>query len=150
MNANMFKEYFKQMLNFIPEGLSIVMDNAKYRSRQTEQFPITTWKKENIRQWLFNKNISFKDDLLPSKIGAYANRQATHTFTPSRMHVVDEMTKKLKITVLRLTLNHCELNPIQLIWAHVKGDVAINNTTYKPADFKKLFKHALHNVTALN
>jgi transposase len=31
--------------------------------------------------------------------------------------------------VLRTPVRHCELNPIELIWAQVKGFVAKNNTT---------------------
>jgi hypothetical protein len=33
--------------------------------------------------------------------------------------------------VLRTPVSHCELNPIELIWAQVKGFVAENNTTFR-------------------
>ena len=33
--------------------------------------------------------------------------------------------------VLRTTVRHCELNPIELIWTQVKGFVAKNPTTFR-------------------
>jgi hypothetical protein len=35
-------------------------------------------------------------------------------------------------------VRHCELNPIELIWAQVKGFVAKNNTTFRLKDAKDL------------
>lgn len=49
--------------------------------------------------------------------------------------------------VLRLPPYHCELNPIELEWADVKGYVARNNTTFKMVDVKKLLQEALKNIT---
>ena len=40
-------------------------------------------------------------------------------------------------TVLRTPVRHCELNPIELIWAQVKGFVAENNTTFHLKDVKE-------------
>ena len=40
--------------------------------------------------------------------------------------------------VLRTPVRHCELNPIELIWAQVKGFVAENNTTFRLKDVKEL------------
>jgi transposase len=39
--------------------------------------------------------------------------------------------------ILRLPPYHLELNPIELIWAHVKNSVAQNNTTFKMDDVIK-------------
>ena len=40
--------------------------------------------------------------------------------------------------VLRTPVRHCELNPIELIWAQVKGFVAKNSTTFRLKDAKEL------------
>jgi hypothetical protein len=37
-----------------------------------------------------------------------------------------------------MPVRHCELNPIELIWARVKGFVAENNTTFRLKDVKEL------------
>ena len=39
---------------------------------------------------------------------------------------------------LRTTVRHSELNPIELIWAQVKGFVAKNNITFRLKDAKEL------------
>lgn len=37
---------------------------------------------------------------------------------------VDKLAAEHGVTILRLPLYHCELNPIKLVWAQVKGHVA--------------------------
>lgn len=49
--------------------------------------------------------------------------------------------------MLRLPPYHCELNPIELIWAQIKGDVASRNTTFKMVDLKNLFYSAVQKIT---
>lgn len=51
-------------------------------------------------------------------------------------YVIDEMSKEKGVTLLRLLPYHCELNPIELIWADIKSYVARHNTTFKFSDLK--------------
>ena len=44
-------------------------------------------------------------------------------------------------------MRHCELNPIELIWANAKGYVARNNTTFKMKDLQRLANEALDRIT---
>jgi transposase len=53
-------------------------------------------------------------------------------------------------TVLRLPPYHCELNPIELIWAQIKNEVASKNITFKLRDVKPLFQEAVEHVTDEN
>lgn len=50
--------------------------------------------------------------------------------------------------VLRLPPYHCELNPIELVWAQVKGHVAANNKSFKMAQLKELLTTALGEVSS--
>ncbi|KAF0730134.1 DDE 3 domain-containing protein [Aphis craccivora] len=52
--------------------------------------------------------------------------------------------------VVRLPPYHCQYNPIELIWAQVKGEVAKNNTNFKFADVEKLLNDALDSVIVEN
>lgn len=61
-------------------------------------------------------------------------------------NVVDEMAKEQGKLVLRLPPYHCELNPIELIWAQVKGYVARNNKTFNIKDVKRLLVEAVQSV----
>ena len=49
--------------------------------------------------------------------------------------------------VLRTPVRHCELNPIELIWAQVKGFVAENNTTFRLKDVKELVYGGFGRIT---
>ena len=49
--------------------------------------------------------------------------------------------------VIRTPVRHCELNPIELIWAQVKGFVAKHNTTFRLKDVKELTYAAFGNIT---
>jgi hypothetical protein len=40
------------------------MDNVAYHIRKSELFPTTSWRKEDIKQWLLAKNVQFPDDFL--------------------------------------------------------------------------------------
>lgn len=143
MNADVFEEYFEQMLDLIPCGSVIVMDNASYHSRKTEKLPTTAWLKSDIIKWLSEKRLLFEEDLLKKELLAIVNLHK-HLYTK---YTVDEMAQKRGIIVLRLPPYHCELNPIELVWAQVKGFVARRNTTYKFEDVKILFQQG---VTAVN
>jgi hypothetical protein len=49
--------------------------------------------------------------------------------------------------VIRTPVRHCEPNPIELIWAQVKGFVAKNNTTFRLKDVKELTYAAFGKIT---
>ena len=49
---------------------------------------------------------------------------------------------------LRLPPFHCNLNPIELVWAQLKDYVARHNKTFKLADVRQLVGEGLLEVTA--
>ncbi|KAJ8917932.1 hypothetical protein NQ315_002627 [Exocentrus adspersus] len=73
MNANVFEEYFSQMLDLIPPGSVIVLDNASYHSWQTEQTPTTAWKRADIIHWLSEKNVSFETNMVKKELLTLVN-----------------------------------------------------------------------------
>ncbi|KAI5643064.1 reverse transcriptase (RNA-dependent DNA polymerase) domain-containing protein [Phthorimaea operculella] len=62
-------------------------------------------------------------------------------------NAVDELAAAYGVTILRLPPYHSELNPIELVWAQVKGHVARNNKSFKIGDLKQLFNEGLQLVT---
>ena len=66
---------------------------------------------------------------------------------PAKIFVVDEMIKKEGHSVVRLPPYHCNLNPIENIWALMKRDIAANNTTFKIADIKRLASDATDRIS---
>ena len=68
-----FEEWFeKKVLPALPDKSVIVMDNAKYHSRMTEESkrPTTSWRKTEIQDWLTKKSIEFEPrDTKPILLG---------------------------------------------------------------------------------
>lgn len=146
MTADVFEDYFSELITSIPVNSVIVMDNASYHSRLAEKLPISSWRKGDIINWLKEKQIPFENDALKTELLQIARENKTKF----KRHVIDEMAVERGIIVLRLPPHHCELNPIELIWAQVKGYVGRHNTTFKLKDVQELLKIALDNVTEEN
>ncbi|KAH9629124.1 hypothetical protein HF086_008573 [Spodoptera exigua] len=132
------------MLPRLEPNALVVMDNASYHSRRQEKIPVTSWKKQDIQEWLTSKQISYETN--ETKVQLL--EKVKDVKTQYKSYVVDEMAKAVGVEVLRLLPYHCELNPIELVWANVKGYVARKNTSFKMADVKKLLQEALGNISA--
>lgn len=63
-----------------------------------------------------------------------------------KKYELDEIALQMGHEVVRLPPYHCQYNPIELIWAQVKGKVAKNNTTFKFDDVETLLNGALDSV----
>jgi transposase len=57
-----------------------------------------------------------------------------------------QIAEEKNMMILRLPGYHCELNPIELLWALIKNDVAANNITTQ-ALAKVLPEHWKNNIT---
>lgn len=146
MNGDNFHKWFESILPRLDPNSIIVMDNAPYHSVRTERIPTSSSKKEDILSWLISKNVvidrpMFKPQLL-AKVKEIKGQYISY--------VVDNMAKDARHNVLRLPPYHCELNPIELAWAMVKGYVKQHNTTYKIDDVKVLLNTAIERVTSEN
>ncbi|KAJ8918507.1 hypothetical protein NQ315_015212 [Exocentrus adspersus] len=146
MNANVFENWFSEFLKKLPDNSVIVMDNASYHSRKVEKVPTQSSKKADMQAWLRSKNIKFEEGMVRRQLLDII-RQHKERYN---LYVTDEMAKKDDKIVLRLPPYHCELNPIEMIWAQVKNDVAARNTTFKITDVKPLLIDALNKVTEVN
>lgn len=143
MDGKSFENWFLQTLPKLENNSVIVLDNAPYHSRKLEKIPNSSSNKIAIKNWLSSKNISFDEEMLKLQLLEIVK---THKRDHDK-YIVDEMTQSQGKTILRLPPYHCELNPVELIWAKVKNAVAVKNTTFKFADMKVLFNEALEMVT---
>ena len=69
MDSARFKNWFEENLlpNLEPETV-IVMDNAPYHSRKKETIPNTKSLKDDIKNWLREKNIYYPEDSLKKEL----------------------------------------------------------------------------------
>ena len=67
MDGESYKCYFeKSICQNIPKHSVIVIDNAPYHSKNTENYPTSKWQKQEFVDWLTEKNITFPDKALKS------------------------------------------------------------------------------------
>ncbi|VEN40539.1 unnamed protein product, partial [Callosobruchus maculatus] len=92
-------------------------------SRRLEKVPTNASRKLDIQNWLRSKNISFDESLLEVELLQIVNE---HRSEYNKYTGIDEMAKEQNKIVLRRPPYHCELNPIELVWAEIKNTVAEN------------------------
>ncbi|KAJ8967592.1 hypothetical protein NQ317_019894 [Molorchus minor] len=109
MNSNVFEDYFGEMIKYLSADSVVVMDNASY-SRRTEKTPTSSWRKQEIIDWLTTKSIEFEDNLIKMELLAIAN---LHKYRFMK-YAVEDIAEKHSVTVQRTPPDHCKLNPIEL------------------------------------
>lgn len=115
-----------------PDGPTvIIVDNASYHNKQKDKHPTSNDRKDVIKKHQYNQT-DIKMQLVKQ------NR-------PVPLYLVDEVIHKHGHEVLHLPVAHCELNPIELAWASMKGYVAKHNRDYNLREVQRLtpegFKH---------
>ena len=145
MNGRHFQEWWEEkLLPNLPEGATIVMDNAPYHTVKTatSSAPTSSTRKKDMQDWLTSRGVQWKADMLKAELYELVKKNK-----PAAQYICDELAKTKGFDVLRLPPYHCIFNPIELIWAWVKGKVAKDNKTYKIADVERLTNEALAAVT---
>ncbi|KAM7303197.1 uncharacterized protein ISCGN_013178 [Ixodes scapularis] len=120
MDGARFEKWFDGVLDKLPTGSVIVMDNASYHSRRLEAVPTTSSRKDDIRQWLTSKKISWDPKMVKKQLLDIVALVKPHHLKYRR----DTAAETAGCTVVRLPPYHCEFNPIELIWAQIKNGAA--------------------------
>ncbi|RVE40784.1 hypothetical protein evm_014566, partial [Chilo suppressalis] len=144
MDGERFLNWFNGIIPKLEPGSVVVMDNAPYHSVKVEKIPTASWNKQQILEWLQNKDISMDMSYLKKELLLKVAEIAPQY----NKYLVDETAKNNGITILRLPPYHCKLNPIEMVWAQIKNYIAANNTTFKMSDVKKKFYDAIALVDA--
>lgn len=145
MNAEGFTEWFKKLLLGLEEPSIIVMDNASYHSQQINLVPTSSTRKSEIQEWLREHGIEFTSKEFKPEL-----LQKVRRHRPEKTYHLDQMALEYGHEVIRLPPYHCQYNPIELVWAQVKNEVATKNKTFKIADVEKLVDEAISNVSIEN
>jgi len=139
----MQKCYISKIKKQLKKSLRSVKDNAPYHSVKQDTFPLVSWKKEKIIQWLEMKGKTIDQPIVKVRL----LEEAEQFRTQCSKYVIDELAKKNNKIVLRLPPYHCELNAIELAWASVKHHVRMNNKTFKLPEIRTLFIEGVERVT---
>jgi transposase len=144
MNSSIFREWMeKDLLPSLDRPSCVVMDNASYHNTVaiTDRIPTSSSTKNEIKQWLIKENIQHSELHLKPELLSIV-KQAHKT----KIYHIDKLIHEHGHRVLRLPPYHSHLNPIELVWAKVKGQIANENTTFKINDVKKLTMKAISEI----
>ncbi len=92
----------------------IIVDNAKWHSKQTEfsRIPSRAWNEDRIREWLDQHQIPYLDHHLKAEL-----IELCHANAPPKQYLADSATAVFDFEILRLPIRHYMLNPIEIAWA---------------------------------
>lgn len=147
MNGAIFFDWIENKLTpALPPSSVVIMDNASYHSMLVEgsKAPTTATKKADMVRWLEDRSLPF--DKKATKSVLYKTIQAQKT-QEQPVYRVDQHLETHGHEVVRLPPYHCELNPIELIWADLKQFVARNNNTFRKDDVKQLIHRGFQRIT---
>ncbi|XP_063895623.1 uncharacterized protein LOC110373535 [Helicoverpa armigera] len=120
MNHTNFKKWVLEKLSpNLKEPSLIVMDNAPYHNTSVNKPPNTSSRKDEIIEWLRINNIEYSEEYTRPQLLELVNRNK-----PEPVYAVDAILKGLGHKICRLPPYHCDLNPIEMIWASMKRKVA--------------------------
>lgn len=124
MDGPLFETWFEnQLLPNVPANSVIVMDNAKYHSRQLSKKPNQNTRKNDILHYMRSNNIALPTGKMTKKDLLEVVKNLEH---PTR-YIVDDLAAINGHTVLRLPPYYCVLNPIEMIWGTLKRAIRKNN-----------------------
>ena len=72
MNAKNFENYFASLCEKLPKNSVIVIDNASYHSRNSDSYPKSNWRKQQLIDWLKEKNVTIPDKALRAELWTMA------------------------------------------------------------------------------
>lgn len=139
MNGDTFYKWMTNVLPLLKENSVIVMDNAPYHSVKKEKIPNSTSKKADIIKWLQEKGQVIDIPMVIPELLDMVNQIKSQY----DKYLIDDLVETYNHKILRLPPYHCELNPVELAWASVKGHVKKNNTSYKLCDVKTLLMEGI-------
>lgn len=141
MNAHNFTKWItEKLIPNLHEPSIIVMDNAPYHTVVTNKAPTSSSRVDEIKLWLLENNIDFDPSLRKPNLLSLVKKNK-----PRPIYAIDELLGENGHTVVRLPPYHCDLNPIELIWAQVKQKVAEHNVGSR--DVKQLAEEAFNSIT---
>lgn len=144
MNGNTFLDWFKKVLPILDDNCVIVLDNAPYHSVKMEKIPNSSWRKNDIIQWLQSKGKEIDNTMVKAELLRIVGLEKEKY----NKYIIDETAKEQNKIVLRLPPYHCELNPIEMVWSMVKGYVKTNNKSFKLPEVKRLLEEGIARVTS--
>jgi transposase len=143
MNTAYFMDWWEHcLLPALKKPSVVVLDNAKYHNPVVEKSPTGSWKKGDIIAWLQKKGLPADPSLTKVEL-----MKIVVTNRPPKLFLSDVVADRMGHCVLRTPIRHPMLNPIELVWAYMKHQVAAANNLFNMKGVKMLYEKAHDEVT---
>ena len=130
------------------ENCVIVMDNASYHKRVSDDIPRATWRKEDLLKYCTCNGIdTVKKEMLKAHIWQILSESFPAVLNPKS--VVQEIIEAAGHQLIFTPPHFSDLQPIEMVWACVKGEVGRaydKDTTFKMV--KGRLKEAFENLSS--
>lgn len=141
-NSEKFENWIKtRLLPNIPPNSVIVYDNALTHSRQINKLPNQSTKNCDIKNWLSENSVQFDDKMKKRELLNIVKMCGIKS-----SYAVDNIIKNSGHIPLRLPPYHCQLNPIELIWAKLKTGIAKRNLNRNKEEFERLLSSSFPKI----
>lgn len=143
MNFENYKRWITEKLipNLEPRSV-VVIDNASYHNKILNPAPTSAYKKSDMIQWLTQRNIPFGPNLIKEEL-----YNIIKLYKPKfKEYVIDDIFIQNGHNVLRLPPYHPDLNPIEKIWASLKGYVGTHNVEMTISSVQKLIDEKVESI----
>ncbi|XP_050316224.1 uncharacterized protein LOC126750614 [Anthonomus grandis grandis] len=145
MNHELFTKWVEnQLIPNLEEPSLIIMDNAPYHSVQLEKQPSSSWKKQEIAEWLVKNNIPYNRQMFKPELLSIAKM-----YKRPKQYKIDTILQENGHEVLRLPPYHCQFNAIEMIWADAKNfyNTHIGENGHKDENVLDMWKKSLEKCT---
>ena len=116
MTGDVSQTWFQNILPKLEPRNVIVMDNALYHSVRLSYHPSTSWRKQEIIDWLRSYNVTFDECNVKAELLKIAQNVADNN---ENKYVIDSIVKEANFVVERLPPYYSNLNPVELMWSNV-------------------------------
>ncbi|XP_072384396.1 uncharacterized protein [Diabrotica undecimpunctata] len=145
--AKNYEKWIKeQLISNLPVGSVVVTDNALYHSVQINKAFTSNSKNMHIISWLREKNLPFVTSMLKPQLYEIIKQHKQDYI----QYKFDKVLKECENVSLKLPPYRPDLNPIKIVWAHIKNEVAKQNVYFKLEDVKALVEQEFARVTVDN
>ena len=141
-NAEVFEDLFMTLCETISKTYgpaNIHMDGARYHKRRIENIPSSSTKKQEIIDWLITHQISFSDELRRPELLELVKRHKEKV-----PFACVEIAKQYGHQIFFTPPYHCELQPIEGVWAVAKNEVARSGPHSNLLDIRNKLLHAFN------
>lgn len=141
-SVNLMRWMKENIVPNLPSNCIVVMDNASYHRTRINKAPTMGNRKAELQEWLTNNAIEFDDCWTKAQLYELIKRNKGDP-----QYEIEQMLNEHGHEVLRLPPYHCDLNPIEKIWAIVKRRVAEKNVDQAPSEIASITEAAFRTVT---